>query len=158
MEKIFIACPISKYIDGEKFINNDFKIFIEALYNICQKHAPKVFLALRREEYGKKLMKDTCTELDFKEMLTTDLLVAIPEDSKGTAVEIGWASYMGKKILLILNKHQKYTPLISGLKDIADVETIWYNGELDNEVLSKVDSMIQRRSKEYRRNTWKKYL
>ncbi len=31
MKKIFIACPISKYIDGDKFIYNDFIIFIEEL-------------------------------------------------------------------------------------------------------------------------------
>ena len=66
MKKIFIACPISKNIDGNKFINNDFKIFIEELYKLCQKYASNVFLALRREEYGKKMMKDTCTELDFE--------------------------------------------------------------------------------------------
>ena len=39
MKKIFIACPISKNIDGNKFINNDFKIFIEELYKLCQKYA-----------------------------------------------------------------------------------------------------------------------
>ena len=97
MKKIFIACPISKYIDGDKFINSDFKFFIEELYSICQKYVPNVFLALKREKYGKKLMKDICTELDFEEMKKTDCVIAIPEDSKGTAVELGWASYMGKK-------------------------------------------------------------
>ena len=150
MKKIFIACPILKYIDGDKFINNDFKIFIEELYNVCQKHASKVFLALRREEYGKKLMKDTCTELDFEEMKTTDLVVAIPEDSKGTAVELGWASCMKIKILLLLDSNQRYTPLISGLKDITDVETIWYDGNLNRDVLTNIDNMIKRKSKEYR--------
>ena len=43
MEKIFIACPISKYINNDKFINNELKIFIENLYNICQKYADKNF-------------------------------------------------------------------------------------------------------------------
>lgn len=148
MKKIFIACPISKYIDGDKFINNDFKIFIEELYNVCQKHASKVFLALRREEYGKKLMKDTCTELDFEEMKTTDLVVAIPEDSKGTAVELGWASCMKIKILLLLDSNQRYTPLISGLKDITDVETIWYDGNLNKDVLTNIDNMIKKKSEE----------
>ena len=47
-------------------------------------------------------MKDTCTELDFEEMKTADLVVAIPEDSKGTAVELGWASCMKLKYCLFL--------------------------------------------------------
>lgn len=148
MEKIFIACPISKYIDGNNFIDYDFKIFIEKLYDVCQKYVPKVFLALRREEYGKKLMKDTCTVLDFEEMKTTDLVIAIPEDSKGTAVELGWASCMKKNILILLDKTQRYTPLISGLKDITDTEIIWYNGELNEKIISDVESMIRLKFKE----------
>lgn len=148
MEKIFIACPISKYINNNEFVNDEFKIFIEDLYDICQKYANKVFLALRREEYGKKLMKDICTELDFEEMKTTNMVVAIPEDSKGTAVELGWASFMKIKILLILDCNQRYTPLISGLKDITDVEIIWYNGKLNRDVLTKVDNIIKKNIKE----------
>lgn len=144
MKKIFIACPISKYLDGDRFINDDFKYFIEGMYTVCQKFASEVFLALRREEYGKKRMTDTCTALDFDEMKTSDLVVAIPEDSKGTAVELGWASGMQKKILLLLDQNQKYTPLISGLGDITDTEIIWYEGKLNETVLSDVDSAIQR--------------
>ena len=29
MEKIFIACPISKYINNDEFINDEFKMFIK---------------------------------------------------------------------------------------------------------------------------------
>ena len=148
MKKIFIACPISKYIDGDKFINNDFKIFIEELYNVCQKHASKVFLALRREEYGKKLMKDTCTELDFEEMKTTDLVIAIPEDSKGTAVELGWASSMKIKTIIILDRSQRYTPLISGLNNITKTEIVWYDKEINEDVLIEVEKLIQKKCKE----------
>lgn len=144
MKKIFIGCPISKYIDGDKFIDDDFRFFIEKLYNVCQRYTTEVFLALRREEYGKKMMKDTCTVLDFEEMKTSDLVVAIPEDSKGTAVELGWASCMKKKIILLLDRNQRYTPLISGLKDITETEIIWYDGKLNEVVLSDVDSMVQK--------------
>ncbi len=82
--------------------------------------------------------------VDFEEMKTTDLVVAIPEDSKGTAVELGWASCMKIKILLLLDSNQRYTPLISGLKDITDVETIWYDGNLNRDVLTNIDNMIKK--------------
>lgn len=144
MKKIFIACPMSKYIDNGRFTNKNFKEFIENLYDICQEYAQEVFLALLREEYGKKLMKDTCTELDFEEMKTTDLVVAIPEDSKGTAVELGWASCMGIKILLILDKNQRYTPLISGLNDITNTKIIWYDKKLDKNVLDNIEKLIKK--------------
>ena len=148
MNKIFIACPISKYVDGDRFINNDFKNFIKGMYRVCQQHASEVFLALEREKYGKNLMTDTCTVLDFAEMKTADLVVAIPEDSKGTAVELGWASWMQKELLILLDCNQRYTPLISGLGDITDTEIIWYDGELDETVLSEVDHMLRKKRKE----------
>lgn len=144
MKKIFIACPMSKYIDNGMFTNKNFKEFIENLYDICQEYAQEVFLALLREEYGKKLMKDTCTELDFEEMKTTDLVVAIPEDSKGTAVELGWASCMEIKILLILDRNQRYTPLISGLNDITNTKIIWYDKKLDKNVLDNIEKLIKK--------------
>ena len=138
MKKIFIACPISKYIK-----ENEFKQNIEKIYEICEKYTSNIFLALRREEYGKKLMKDTCTELDFKEMKTSDVVVAIPEDSKGTAVELGWASCMNKKIILILDSSQKYTPLISRLKDITDTEIIWYERKIDERIIDTIEEKIR---------------
>lgn len=148
MNKIFIACPISKYIEENRFISDNLRAFIEELYQICQKYASEVFITLRREEYDKKIMTDIHTMLDFEEMKTTDLVVAIPEDSKEVAVELGWASYMKKHILLLLDCNDRYTPLITGLKDITDTEIIWYNGKLSKDILSCVDSKIQDKSKE----------
>lgn len=143
MKKIFIACPISKYIEGNEFTNNEFKQNIEKTYEICQKYTSNIFLALRREEYGKKLMKDTCTELDFEEMKNSDIIVAIPEDSKGTAVELGWASCMKKKVILLLDQNQRYTPLISSLKDVTDTDIIWYENNIDKDTLYNIEKRIQ---------------
>lgn len=148
MNKIFIACPISKYIKGHEFVNNDFRLFIEELYNICQSFVPEVFLALKREKYGKNLMPDTCTQLDYAEMINSDLIIAIPDDSKGTAVELGWASVLKKKIILILDNNERYTPLISGLNDITDTQIICYNNTLNSEVLFEVELLLKKQSEE----------
>lgn len=142
MKKIFIGCPITKYIEEDTFTNEDFKCFIEKLYSLCSIYADEVFLALKREQYGKNLMIDTCTSLDYQEMQTSDLFVAIPEDSKGTAVELGWASVLNKKIILILNTECRYTPLISGLGDITDTLVVWYKQTLDDQVLNNVSNAI----------------
>ena len=45
---------------------------------------------------------------------------------------------MKKKIVLILNKGKRYTPLISGLEDITDTLIIWYDKSLDDQVLHNV--------------------
>ena len=40
-KKIFIACSISKYIDGNKFTDSNYRKFTEKLYDgICQYDAP----------------------------------------------------------------------------------------------------------------------
>ena len=114
------------------------------MYEICQKYTSYVFLALRREEYGKKLMEDICTELDFEEMKTSDIVIAIPEDSKGTAVELGWASHMQKKIILLLDRNQRYTPLISTLNDITDTDIVWYENSINKETLDSVEQIIRK--------------
>ena len=143
MRKIFIGCPVTKYINNNSFTDEYFKNFIDTLYNLCINYADEVFLALKREQYGKRLMTDTCTELDYGEMQNATIVIAIPEDSKGTAVELGWASIMKKQIILILNKECRYTPLISGLADITNTKIIWYDKTLDDEVLVAISNMIE---------------
>lgn len=143
MRKVFIACAFSKYLDGTVFTDDAFAAFLRKLYRLCQTYASEVFLAAEREEYGKNLMKDVCTELDFEEMKTSDIVVAIPDDSKGVAVELGWASWMQKKLVLILNLNQRYTPLISGLGDITETTTLFYEGSLDETVLSRLAAVLE---------------
>lgn len=138
-KKIFIACSISKYIDGNKFTDSNYRKFTEKLYDVCATYSDDVFMALRREEYGKKLMKEMCTELDFCEMKTTDLVVAFPDDSKGVAVELGWASVFKKRIILVLDRNKRYTPLVSGLGDMTQVVIVWYENNLDNMLLESID-------------------
>ena len=80
-KKIFIACPISKYLT-EDGIDNDFEIFIKEVFSICKEKSDNVFLALEREEYGKKKMYGSdCTTADYEEMKDTNILIAFPEDS-----------------------------------------------------------------------------
>ena len=142
MRKIFIACAFSKYLNGTVFTDSDYAAFLSQLYQLCQKYATEVFLAAEREQYGKNLMKDDCTALDFGEMKTADLVVAIPDDSKGVAVELGWASWMQKKLVLLLNRHQRYTPLVSGLGDITETTILSYEGNLDETVLSRLAAVL----------------
>ncbi len=75
MKKIFIACPFIKFIDGTKFINENFKNFIEELYDLCGKYADTVFLALKREEYGAKPLKNYSCLMDFEEAKNADFIM-----------------------------------------------------------------------------------
>lgn len=142
MKKIFIACPISKYLNGDEFTDEYFKTFMENVYSLCIEYTPNVFLALEREKYGKNLMTDICTVLDIEEMKSSDFVIAIPDDSMGVAVELGWASVLKKQILLILNDHQRYTPLISGMGDITNTTIIHYDRILDETIFFKIKEFL----------------
>lgn len=144
--KIFIACPISKYLtDGG--INKDFEIFIKEIYSLCQNYSNKVFLALEREEYGKnKMYGADCTIADFNEMKDTDLLIAFPEDSMGVSVEIGWASIQQKEILVFIDSKYKQSELVKSINSITKGKRIDINtskGYKDN------TNLIKKNIKEY---------
>lgn len=117
--KIFIACPISKYLTKDG-IDNDFENFIKEIYNTCSEYCNNVFLALEREEYGKnKMYGADCTVSDFQEMEDTDLLIAFPEDSMGVSVELGWASMSNKEILIFVDSNYKQSELVKSINSIS---------------------------------------
>lgn len=146
MYKIFIACPISKYLT-EDGMNLNFETFIQEVYEVCKTYTSNVFMALYREDYGKARMEDhICTPLDFEEMQESDLVIAFPEDSMGVAVELGWASALKKKVVLILNEKDKSSPLIRALNTVTDVEKI--HTSLQNGYYSEKEYIIGR-IKEY---------
>ncbi|MDR0923002.1 MAG: nucleoside 2-deoxyribosyltransferase [Hungatella sp.] len=125
MYKIFIACPISKYLREEEFTNLLFKQFITKVYELCRKYSDNVFLALEREKYGKARMEDeVCTPLDYKEMEESNLVIAIPEDSMGVAVEIGWASALKKDVILMLDHDFSYSPLVKAIGTVVSCDII----------------------------------
>ncbi|HEX5869698.1 MAG TPA: nucleoside 2-deoxyribosyltransferase [Longimicrobium sp.] len=123
--RIFIACPISKYLRNEGGMDPGFEAFIRDVHQTCRRYGDDVFLALEREAYGQAVMDDvTCTPLDFEALRAADVVVAIPEDSMGVAVELGWASALGKEIVLVLDPRFRYSPLITALHCITTARTL----------------------------------
>ena len=124
-KKIFIACPISKHFEKNK-MDEDYQIFIKKLYRYIKEKYKNVFLALEREKYGQEKMSgEVCTPLDYKEMKDTDILLAIPEDSMGVAIEIGWASAFHKNIILILDKKYNVSPLVENIDTVTNCKKVY---------------------------------
>ena len=151
-KKIFIACPISKYLH-KNGMDPNFEKFIISVYDICNQYSSNVFMALHREKFGKARMEDdVCTPLDYMEMKQSDIVIAIPEDSQGVAVELGWASAMNKKILVILNDNFCHSPLINAIHTVTEAKYYKISGidgyhieELMNSISNYLDINIQRR-------------
>jgi nucleoside 2-deoxyribosyltransferase len=103
----------------------------------------RVFNAHRREAWGTQFLPAAeCTRLDFAEISQSELFIAFPGSpaSPGTHVEIGWASALGKPIVLLLEHGRQYAFLVTGLAAVADVEFVDFDhiddifGQLDDAV------------------------
>lgn len=104
-----------------------------------------VYNAHRREAWGAQfLTAPECTKLDFTEISQSDLFVAFPgvPVSPGTHVEIGWASALGKPMVLFLERDKKHTFLVTGLETVANVEFIWFDDP--TEIIEQLPAAVQR--------------
>ncbi|HET9898410.1 MAG TPA: nucleoside 2-deoxyribosyltransferase [Streptosporangiaceae bacterium] len=123
--KVFLGGPFKSLIDpgtGQMHVR-DQELF-GALIRRLEDDGCEVHNAHRREGWGAASMTpEECTRLDFTEISRCDVFVAFPGHpaSPGTHVEIGWASAMGKPIVLLLNEGCDYAFLIRGLHTVARV-------------------------------------
>ena len=145
--KIFIACPISKYLTSDG-MDHDFEVFIRGIHEHCKTFTEDVFLALEREEYGKnKMYGSDCTVADFNEIKNTDILIAFPEDSMGVSVEMGWASMLEKEMLVFVDKKYKQSELVKSINSITkgkriDIDTSNGYKKLVNEIKNEITNYI----------------
>ena len=128
---IFIAFPFSQLIEQRTGrINKEYIEFLDKLRKTLIDLEYNVFLAHYREEWGEKLMGPyECTPDDFSEMCKTDLVLAFPgwPASGGVHVELGWASALGKRIVLFLKEEKDYSPLVFGLSTITEAQLHYYD-------------------------------
>lgn len=90
------------------------------------------------------LTASEATKRDYTEISRSDLFIAFPgvPASPGTHVEIGWASAIKKPMILLLEKNQKHTFLVTGLEHQANVEFIWF--EDPGEIYDHLDAAVER--------------
>lgn len=125
--KLFIACPISKFFVNRSTLDADFRRFIQGVRAHCLRYSSDVFLALDRERYGEALLPpELCTPLDYKGLAEADEIIAFPEDSMGVAVELGWASALGKRILVFADQRFPCSPLIRAIDTICSARVVEY--------------------------------
>lgn len=131
--KIFLGTPITCLLDQNNAFTNQNKCNLQYIIDFLRKDDTDVFCAIEREKWGEELLSgEECTWLDHKEMLDTDVFIAIPNQSYGVYVEVGWASALNKSIVLLINeKFGIKSPLLEGLDKLTNVKTIKYRCEED---------------------------
>lgn len=113
---------------------------LETLRCSLMEMGAEVFNAHHNESWGSLwLDADVCTPVDFAAMLDSDVVCAIvgQPPSGGVAVELGWASALGKPTLMVVSPGAARTPLLTGLGTVTPVEQIdepisWHPADIAN--------------------------
>ena len=128
---IFISCPISKYYNSDNKIDGDYIDFLEKIYCICSEKSNSVYLAIKNDNYNIEEMAsdEVCTLTDYNALLQADLIFAIPEDSQGVAIELGWASALKKKVIIAYENGYTYSSLIKALSEVTDTTLLFMDKE-----------------------------
>ena len=147
---VFLATPYSQLCDEEYKVKKEYKEFFEKLTKEIKKLGVDYFLAVERENYGKEYTSDKeSTKIDFETIRKCDLMCVIPgvPASGGVHVELGWASANNKDIEIFLNENNNYSPMVTGLSEISNVQYNYYNKEYSNEVIELICKSIKKRLK-----------
>lgn len=130
LREVFVAAPFWRFLqmangvvpDGERQKIMQVIEYFEALG--CEVHN-----AHRREGWGTQLMEPLeFTRHDYDGIAASDLFVAFPgaPASPGTHVELGWASALGKPMVVIMEADEEYAGLVVGLGSVGVVEEVVY--------------------------------
>ena len=132
---VFLAAPYSNRFDPTKNVKDvGLKNTLKRIIEILEQNGYKVLSAHVREDWGKKLMKpNVFVPLDYRWIKESDLVIAyVDGTSSGLYIEIGWASYLHKDILILYKKGTHFSPMIYGLKSMTKV---WLLSFKDNKHL-----------------------
>lgn len=136
----FVGGPIQYAIESDGVFNVKLQQLIKNVISKSQNMGYKVLSAHVYEKFGEMNVSGMYAEVcsrDFKWMNDCDVFIAIlplkPNGeiihSSGTSVELGWASALNKKIVIIRDSAQKYSHLVAGLHAIANVKELFLNNK-----------------------------
>jgi nucleoside 2-deoxyribosyltransferase len=142
-KKIFVGGAIQYALEDDGF-NENLRKLLEKTMDQLEADGYEVLSAHRYENYGEMDVNDRqewVTQRDYAWMQECDAYVAVlpqgpdgrPVRTDGSHVELGWASAMGKKIILLETQaaNVEYSFLVAGLQGIADVTHVDI-GEIHN--------------------------
>jgi nucleoside 2-deoxyribosyltransferase len=128
--RVFLASPFSGYLvsdgTGVDRLDPHLSALLLRIESTLQEKGHSVFLSQRREEFGAKLWSaHQCTPFDLLEMQRADCVVALPDKSYGVHVELGWATALGKPLVLVVDESGQFTsPIVQGLECVGHMQTV----------------------------------
>lgn len=125
---VFVAGPFKNAIDPiTGLVNAHLRSRLEAVLDYFDAADYRIYNSHRREAWGAAILEpEQCTKLDYDEISDVDLFVAFPGEpaSPGTHIEMGWASSLGKPMILIVDCLESHSFLVRGLHTVATTHYI----------------------------------
>lgn len=142
--RVLVGGPFQNAISPDGVFNSKIRQLIETVLRTIKKANYLILSAHIYENFGEMDVSNKYQEVcarDYEWMKECDLFIAIlPLDSEGevihssgTTVELGWASAIGKPIVLVRDPAPKYSHLVAGLSVVTQVTEVYIN-EKDFEV------------------------
>jgi len=128
--RVFLASPFTRYLirnaDGTHHLDPDLHALLLRVESALTEAGHSLFLSQRREDFGASLWSaHQCTPFDFLEMQRSDCVVAIPERSYGVHIELGWATALGRPLILVVDESAESTsPLLEGLECVGQAQIV----------------------------------
>ncbi len=127
--------PIQYVFDKGHANEHSIKKLFERILSELSAEGYEILSAHRYENYGEMDVSNKEREVsarDFSWMVRCDLFIAVllddgegrPIRTDGTCVELGWASALGKKIIIIHSEQARYSHLVAGLDAVANVRYV----------------------------------
>lgn len=145
--KVFFAIPYSQLCNEKYEVKKEYRIFLEKLVNETKRLGCDYFLAHERENWGKKYSSaEESTQIDFNTIKNSDLVCVIPgvPNSGGVHVEIGWASANKRKMIIFLKKDYHYSPMVTGIHKITNVQYHYYDEDFGEDLLNSIIDCIKK--------------
>jgi len=158
MRKIFIGGPI-QYIQNDNALKHKMRLFIDEISKAISLSGGIVFNAHIVESFGDLTENWTASAIatrDLEWMYKCDIFMAfLPKDSNGklvrtdgTHIEIGWATVLSKKIIIIVEEDSldECSSLLQGLIEANNISLYTLTLALENPyVLLREFEMVQPR-------------
>lgn len=151
---VFVAGPFFKLIDpATGQMPHRQRERFEKLIDHFESSGCRVFNAHKREKWGEVFLEPgEFTRLDYDEIAASDVVVAVPGPpaSLGTHIELGWASALGKPVVLLLERDEDYAMMLYGLQRIVSTVIVQTDdgyfemSALDEALVSAMTSTTER--------------
>ncbi|KVM99740.1 MULTISPECIES: nucleoside 2-deoxyribosyltransferase [unclassified Burkholderia] len=133
MKRMFLGGPFKSLVDKHTGVMPEDSIdLFRRVIDHFEARGWDVHCAHRREHWGREFMTPAvCTKTDYEQISLCDYFVAFPgaPASPGTHIELGWASALGKPIVLLLETDKEYAYLVRGLDEITRIERVEFGGD-----------------------------